>query len=176
MNQGEEIINGALTTLTGTIVDYLKLDERLQRMMDNPREGEVVQGEEVVLMMQDRKKLNASRTEKLQVLLQHLTPRKHQTKNQAIYLNILNILTQTILQYLQLDAAMTQMLDNVEENEESRMHQGWMKTRILLNSDCERQLAELYQYPEQKKSSKDKRKKAVAILTETIMKYLNEQS
>ena len=96
MNQGEEIINGALTTLTGTIVDYLKLDERLQRMMDNPREGEVVQGEEVVLMMQDRKKLNASRTEKLQVLLQHLTPRKHQTrqtKKQAIYLNIL---TQTI--------------------------------------------------------------------------------
>ena len=42
--------------------------------------------------------------------------------------------------------------------------------RILLNS--ERQLAELYQYPEQKKSSKDKRKKAVAILTETIMNYL----
>ena len=61
-------------------------------------------------------------------------------------------------------------------NEESEMHQEWMKTRILLNSDCERQLAELYQYPEQKKSSKDKRKKAVAILTETIMKYLNEQS
>ena len=46
-------------------MDYLKLDKRLQilqRMMDNPREGEVVEGEVVLLMMQDRKMLNARRT------------------------------------------------------------------------------------------------------------------
>ena len=34
MNQPEETINGALTTLTGTIMDYLKLDKRLQIMND----------------------------------------------------------------------------------------------------------------------------------------------
>ena len=40
-------------------------------------------------------------------------------------------------------------------NEESEMHQEWMKTRILLNSDCERQLAELYQYPEQNRDDNE---------------------
>ena len=156
-------------------------------MMDN---DEVVQGE-VVLMMQDRKMLNARRTKKLQELqkllqqlykiyaLQNTKIRKHQTRqtkgrqaNIPIYLNILETVTQTILDYLQLDAAMTQMLDNVEENAPD-MHRKWIETRIALNTKYERKLANLYQYRERKQKRPLKgEQEALAILTQTIMNYL----